>query len=91
MAGQGLFSLESVRYEVACDVIGGIIAHYSEALALERAKPEPDAAEIERILGEKRALYAVRDGIDPRDADAVEAVIQKYAPIARHLYYGYSA
>lgn len=86
MSELSLFSRESVRYEVACDVIGGIIAHYSEALALERAKPEPDTAEIGRIRDKKRVLYAVRDGLDPKDVDAIEAVIRKYGPLARQFY-----
>ena len=86
MAGQGLFSLESVRYEVACDVLGAIIAHHSEALALEHEKPIPDDAVVARIEADKRALRALRDNLDPKDAAAIETVIQQYGPRARELY-----
>lgn len=41
-----LFSRAGVRYEVALDVLGAIIAHHSEAIAAEREKATPDEAVI---------------------------------------------
>lgn len=82
----GLFDRAGVRYEVACDVLGAIIAHYSEALALEYEKPIPDDAVVARIEADKRALRALRSSIDPKDAAAIETVIQQYGPQARALY-----
>ncbi len=81
-----LFDRTGVRYEVACDVLGAIIAHYSEALALEREKPFPDAAAVERIEAAKRALRTERDELDPSNSEAIKAVIRKYGPQARQLY-----
>lgn len=82
----GLFNRAGVLYEVACDVLGAIITHYSEALAQEREKPLPDAAAVERIEAAKRALWLERDELDTSNAAAIKAVIQKYGPQARKLY-----
>ncbi len=82
----GLFDRAGVLYEVACDVLGSIIAHYSEALALERGKPVPDVAVIEQIEATKRALRLERDGLAPSNSEAIKAVIQNYAFVARRLY-----
>lgn len=82
----GLFDRAGVLYEVACDVIGAIIAHYSEALAQERGKPVPDAAAVERIEAAKRTLRLERDELETSNAEAIKSVIQKYGPQARELY-----
>jgi hypothetical protein len=82
----GLFDRAGVLYEVACDVLGAIIAHNSEALALEYEKPIPDDVVVARIEADKRALRALRSSIDPKDAAAIETVIQQYGPQARALY-----
>ena len=82
----GLFDRAGVLYEVACDVLGAIIAHYSEALAQEREKPVPDAATVERIEATKCALRLERDELAPSNAEAIKAVIRKYGPQARELY-----
>ncbi len=81
-----LFDRTGVDYEVACGIVGGIIAHYSEALALEHEKPTPDDAVVARIESDRRALLALRSELDPDDAVAIEAMIQRYGPLARELY-----
>ncbi|MDX9737690.1 MAG: hypothetical protein RBT53_06015 [Azonexus sp.] len=84
----GLFDRAGVRYEVALDILGAIIAHWSAVTATERDKPTPEAsiiAEAERASAELRDL---RDALDPRDSQQIEAVIAGYAPIARELYDG---
>jgi hypothetical protein len=82
----GLFDRTAVRYEVACDVIGALIANYAEALAFEREKPAPDAATVERIRAAKHALRVEREELTPSNAEVIEAVIRKYGPMARALY-----
>ncbi|CBW76946.1 unnamed protein product (plasmid) [Mycetohabitans rhizoxinica HKI 454] len=81
-----LFSRAGVRYEVALDVLGAIIAHHSETIAAERDRPVPDEPAIERALQEVDALDALRDELDPKEPEAIERVIQQYAPQARGLY-----
>lgn len=40
----GLFSRAGIRYEVALDVLGALIAHYAEMLGIERSRPAPDVS-----------------------------------------------
>lgn len=46
----GLFDRVGARYEVACDVIGFLIAHYVEIIGKERDRAQPDEA-ILRVAG----------------------------------------
>ena len=71
-----LFSRAGVRYEVALDVLGAIIAHHSEAIAAEREKATPAEAE----------LRTIREDLDPNADEAIERVITQYGQQARDLY-----
>lgn len=82
----GLFDRAGTLYEVACDVLGSIIAHYSEALALEREKPVPGAAVVEQIEATKRALRQERDELDISNVEAIKVVIRRYGFQARKRY-----
>jgi len=82
----GLFDRTGVLYEVACDVLGAIIAHHSEALALERGKPVPDAVTVEQIGAVMCALRLERDELDASNAVAIKAVIQTHGFQASELY-----
>jgi len=82
----GLFDRVGVRYEVACDVIGALIAHYAEIAGAERSRPEPDNAVLCEAKALKSILGRVRDDLDPFDAHSVEEAISRYAPPARRLY-----
>lgn len=85
-ASSGLFDRAGVRYEVACDLIGALIAHCAEIMGLEREKAQPDEA-ILRVAGAmKAALTAERDDLGPRDGASIEAAISRYGPLARRLY-----
>lgn len=81
-----LFSRAGVRYEVALDVLGAIIAHHSEMIAAERDKAVPDEAAIAAAQKAKDELRALRDELDPNTAEAIERVIEQYGPQARDLY-----
>jgi hypothetical protein len=81
-----LFRRSGVRFEVACDVIGAVIAHYAEVIGTERDRPTPDAQKIahaQQLVGE---LKDIREDLDPKDAAAIEGTIERLAPLARHLY-----
>lgn len=84
----GLFDRAGVRYEVACDVIGALIAHYAEITGRERDRALPDEAILRLANARKAALAAERDDLNPRDGTGIEAVISRYAPLARRLYEG---
>jgi len=81
-----LFNRAGVRYEVALDVLGAIIAHHSEAIAAERDKPVPDEAVIGQSQKIKNALRALRDELDPSAEETIERVIEQYGQQARDLY-----
>lgn len=81
-----LFNRTGVRYEVALDVLGAIIAHHSEAIAAEREKVTPDEAAIAAAQKAKEELRTIREELDPNAAEAIESVIAQYGQQARDLY-----
>jgi hypothetical protein len=81
-----LFSRAGVRYEVALDVLGAVIAHHSEAIASEREKVIPDEAAIVASQKVKNELRTIRDELDPNADEAIERVIAQYGQQARDLY-----
>jgi hypothetical protein len=81
-----LFNRAGVRYEVALDVLGAIIAHHSEVIAAERGKDAPDEAAIAAAQQSKDALRTVREELDPNKAESIERVIEQYGQQARELY-----
>ena len=82
----GLFPRAVIRYEVALDVIGAVIAHYAEVVGVERDRPTPDESKLRQSQAMQRRLRSERNGLDPRDAEAVESAISCYGPLARRLY-----
>ena len=71
----GLFDRAGVRYEVACDVIGALIAHYAEIMGREREQAQPNEAALRVAGAMKSALAGERDDLDPRDSAGIEAAI----------------
>ncbi len=81
-----LFTRAGVRYEVALDVLGAIIANYSEAIAAEHEKPTPDEAAIKTLQRAKSKLRTLRDELDPDAEETIEHVLEQYGPRACDLY-----
>lgn len=75
-----------IRFEVAQDVLGSVIAHWAEAAAQARDAANPDAGHLAAIQAEQRKLRTLREELDPDDAAQIEAVIAEHAPLARRLY-----
>lgn len=75
-----------IRFEVAQDVLGALIAHWAEAAAEARDAAKPDADHLAAIQAEQRKLRLLRDELDPRDTAQIEAEIAELAPLARRLY-----
>jgi len=76
----------AVRAEVAQEMLGNVIAHYSAVWSQEDDKAAPDVAliahaqaQIERVEGERRAM-------DEQDPAGIEALIAKYQSIVNQLY-----
>jgi hypothetical protein len=83
---RGIFSRAGVRYEVACDVIGAVIAHYAELIAIELASVKPDQRRVSMAQRLTSELKDARDDLDSRDSDAIESAIERFGALARHLY-----
>lgn len=82
----GLFDRAGVRYEVACDVIGALIAHYAEIMGREREQAQPNEAVL-RVAGAMKAALAGERMISIRaTAPASRRRFSRYAPLARRLY-----
>jgi len=82
----GLFSRAGLRYEVALDVLGALIAHYAELIGIERSRPVPDASVVRQGEAIQRHLRRERNDLDPRNAAEIESAVAHYAPLARRLY-----
>jgi hypothetical protein len=76
---------EGVRYEVAEDLYGDLIGWCAEQAAAERAKPDPDPAELQRFKDQAILYVAERRALDPRDAAAVGAAVTKYSALVREI------
>jgi F0F1-type ATP synthase membrane subunit b/b' len=83
---RGIFSRAGVRYEVACDVIGAVIAHYAELMANELASAKADQQRISMAQRLTSELKDAREELDSREPDAIESAIERFGALARHLY-----
>lgn len=79
----GLFKRVGIRYEVACDILGGMISGHAEFIGIERSKPSPDQLAISQAVDAQSSLRKFRDDLDPRDAAAIEQVIEEFAENTR--------
>jgi hypothetical protein len=82
-----LFSRSQLRYEVACDVMGAVISHHAHCIGQQRSQPDGGNAQIIQTHQQaKSGITLQRDLLDPDDAQAVEAAIAQFGPLARQLY-----
>lgn len=84
----GIFRRSGVRFEVACDVIGAVIAHFASVVGTERSGTTPDTTKIARTEELMTELRNIREALDPANATGIEAAIQRLAPLARIMYDG---
>lgn len=82
----GIFRRSGVRYEVACDCIGAVIAHFASAVGDEHSSASPDEAKICRAKQLMAELRDIREAMDPADVQHIETTIERVAPLARLLY-----
>lgn len=81
-----IFSRVGVRFEVAQDVLGAIIAHHAEVLGEERSKANPDKTIIQKSLKAQEEMYEMRYRLRHDDEPEIERIIKEYGPIARELW-----
>lgn len=83
---EALFSRGHVRYEVACEIIGALIAHFADLSGRERSSRVADI-ELIRSWGQAQdTLREERDALASDDVFTIGRVIQTYAPAVRLLY-----
>lgn len=82
----GIFRRSGVRYEVACDCVGAVIAHLASVAGTERSTATPDNAKIDQAEQLMAELRDIREALDPADGAQIEATIERLAPLARLLY-----
>lgn len=61
----GLFSRTGIRYEVALDVLGSLVAHYAELLDIEHSRPAPDVSIVRQAEAIQRRLRRPQNSPDP--------------------------
>ena len=80
------FNRAGVRLEVAQDVIGAIISHLAELIGQERERDAPHQDRIDEAQGLIGELKDVREALDTHQPASIEAAINWFAPLARHLF-----
>jgi hypothetical protein len=56
-----------IRFEVAQDVLGALLAHWSEAAAQALDAANPDPGQLAEIEAEQHKLRSLRHDLDPAD------------------------
>lgn len=83
---RGLFNRAGVRYEVACEVIGSLIAHQAELIARELDEAVPDEGKLHQAHAERARLVDAREALDPADQQGVEDAISRFGQLSRAAY-----
>ncbi len=81
-----VFNRAGVRLEVAQDVIGAIISHHAELIGRERERDAPRQERIDAAQGLIRELKDIREALDTHHPASIEAAINWFSPLARHLF-----
>jgi hypothetical protein len=76
---------ESVRYEVALEMLSQLVAGCTRRIAQERAKPSPDAAVIDHCRQLQRELTDERRRLRSSDPQAVARVLAEARDRSRRI------
>lgn len=66
---------DSIKYEVAIEILGQELQPFVSALASEREKAEPSSALIAYYLARINALRELQDTLEATDRDAIESIL----------------
>ncbi len=77
---------EAVAYEVACELLTGMVAWCSSEIAKERARPTPDVAVIQRWESDSARYAREQRELDPADDAEVVRVTRVYGEQLREHY-----
>lgn len=76
----------STRYEVALDVLGGVISHCAHAISKELENANSDSNTINLYRSAQEEIRSLRDRLNPQNSIEIEAVIARYAPLVKKLF-----
>jgi hypothetical protein len=68
---------EAAGFEAAVDILDQLIGYASKKIDEERAKHAPDSDRVHHWTSQRDAWAATRRELDPRDSDAVRAVLDR--------------
>lgn len=74
---------QAIAYEVALEAINDVIAGYSEQIALEQARPTPNAARIAWLEMRTDQAASVHRSLDVRDDANVQQALSEFSAIVR--------
>lgn len=66
---------DSIKYEVAIEILGQELQPFVSALALEREKAEPSTALVAYYLARIEALRELQDALEVTDRDAIDSIL----------------
>src|SRR6266545_2467493 len=84
--GRGWTQDEAVAYEVACELLTGMVAWCSSDIAKEEQQTAPDVDHIHALEEEIGRYERERRQLDPADHDEVARVTQMYGAKLRAHY-----
>lgn len=74
---------QAIAYEVALEAINDVIAGYSEQIALEQARPMPNAARIAWLEMRTDQAISVHRSLNVCDDGNVQQAISEFSAIVR--------
>lgn len=74
---------DSIKYEVALEILGQELQPFLEAIRLEMEKAEPSQAFIHFCEMRMAALRELQDNLRTTDVDTIERVLEKSNPLFR--------
>ena len=86
--GAELFSRMYLRFEIARDCIGAVLAHQMAVIAEEASRDDADQGVLAQAEEERAKLMIIRDDIDPANSQQIESIIRDYGQLALKLFRG---
>ena len=74
---------DSIKFEVAIEILGQELQPFVSALSLERAKPSPSPSLIGYYQARIEALRDFQEALDAADLDAINAVLDRANKLIR--------
>jgi hypothetical protein len=76
---------ESVRLEVAEELMGLLCGWSSEQLRIEKSRENPDPEQVRRLLVQHEDYLARRRQLSSLDDAAIKRLLDEYGPLARRI------